>query len=379
VVCESKRIQFEPAGPRDAQHHRIVCRALALAVWLAAAGCSAELPEDIARAAGSARDVIVESAPADWAGMTATARGLKVALLGDQGVNVDAHRVLQLIAQERADGVIHMGDLAYEQGSPSEWDEQVTSVLGADFPYFAAIGNHDRDAWFEAPGFAALLLERLARVPDAQCFGDYGIHSSCSFRGLDFVLSGVGTFGDDHELFLEAALADSDAIFRLCIWHKNQRDMQVGEKPDEVGWEAYRICAKHGAAVITGHEHSYARSLTLSAIGDRDLGHGAIGVPERIELAPGNTVVVVNGLGGKTTRAWSPAHAEDTWWASIYARNYQLQNGVPHGKDAAIAYGALFVEFNVSNDPGVAKAYFKTVDGQIQDEFMLQALKPAPD
>jgi hypothetical protein len=362
---------------------RAVYRTLALASWLGAPGCSPKPGEDVERASGHARDMIadsaVSSAPAGSARQTAMARGLKVAFLGDQGVNSDARRVLQLIADEGADAVIHMGDLAYEQATPSEWDAQVTSVLGADFPYFVAIGNHDRDAWSGTTGFAALLLERLARVSGAQCVGDYGVNASCNFRGLHFVLSGIGTSGDDedHERFLDTALADSDAVFRLCIWHKNQHDMQVGEKQDEVGWNAYRICAAHGAAVITGHEHSYARSLTLSAIGDRDLGHGAFGTTERIELAAGNTLVVVAGLGGKTARAWSPAHEADTWWASIYARNFQLENGTLQGTAAEILYGALFVEFNVSDDPRMAKAYFKTVDGQIQDEFTLEVLKPA--
>ena len=36
-------------------------------------------------------------------------------------------------------------------------------------------------------------------------------------------------------------------------------------------------------------------------------------------------------------------------------------------------WGALFIEFNVDGDPYKAKAYFKTVAGDIIDEFTLIA------
>lgn len=213
------------------------------------------------------------------------------------------------------------------------------------------------------------MLARLARVPDAECSGEYGVDTLCRFRGLTFVLSGVGTYGTDHEAFLDSALAGSDAIFRLCIWHKNQHDMQVGAKTDEVGWPAYQICARHGVPVITGHEHSYARTRALAAIGDRGQEHGPLGVPERLELAPGRTFVVVAGLGGRSARSRTVDHATDTWWASIYAQDYQLQNGTLEGTETTIAYGALFIEFNVAAEPHTARGYFKTVDGVTHDSF----------
>jgi len=302
-------------------------------------------------------------------GLIATPAGLKVALLGDQGVDESARSVLQLIADEHADAVIHLGDLAYDEAAPSGWDQQIDAVLGTEFPYFGVIGNHDLGAWNGPDGFSARLLARLARVPDAQCTGEYGVNSVCRFRGLSFVLSGVGTYGADHEAFIESALAESTAIFRLCIWHKNQHDMQAGAKSDEVGWWAYQVCARHGVPVITGHEHSYARTQLLAAIGDRDRAHGALGVAERLELTPDRTFVVVAGLGGQSRRPRTDDHTNDTWWASIYAENYQLRNAVLEGTDATIAYGALFIDFNVDADPHLARGYFKTVDGQIHDSF----------
>lgn len=371
-----------PSATRHESSHEITRFSLAsalIAALVAGVGCT-PTSHDKPATPGPAGTQPVQGDPslgdagqpdgaADRGGLVATPAGLRIALLGDQGVGANAQSVLRLIANERADAIIHLGDLSYDEAAPSGWDQQIDDVLGANFPYFAVIGNHDVGIWQGPDGLAARLLARLARVPDAQCSGEYGVDTLCRFRGLAFVLSGVGTYGTDHEAFLDSALAGSDAIFRLCIWHKNQHDMQVGAKSDEVGWPAYQVCARHGVPIITGHEHSYARTRTLAAIGDRSQAHGALDVPDRLELAPGRTFVVVAGLGGESARSRTTDHATDTWWASIYARDYQLQNGTLQGTDPEIAFGALFIEFNVDADPHAARGYFKTVDGVTQDAF----------
>src|ERR1700754_4972994 len=50
---------------------------------------------------------------------------LKIALLGDQGVRADARAVLQLIVDEGADALIHLGDFAYSDGTAADWDAQL--------------------------------------------------------------------------------------------------------------------------------------------------------------------------------------------------------------------------------------------------------------
>jgi hypothetical protein len=298
-----------------------------------------------------------------------TQAGLKVALFGDQGVRASSRAVLQLIAREHADMVIHLGDLSYDEASPMVWEQQVDAVLGPDFPYFAVIGNHDIPSWFIQGGFAQRLAARLSRMNGAHCQGEYAINASCTFRGLHFVLSGVGTYGREHEPFLRNALDTSSAQHSLCVWHKNQRDMQVGGKIDEVGWQAYQICAEHGAPVITGHEHSYSRTYALSAVGDRKQRHGASGSASELLLGPGRTFVVVSGLGGESTRPFFPEHKADSWWASIYAGNFQVMNGETRGTKPNIDFGVLFISFAVDGDPARARAYFKTVGEEIADEF----------
>ena len=126
------------------------------------------------------------------AGVTPTDANLRVAFIGDQGLGPDSVAVLQLIADEGADFVVHNGDFDYAD-DPDAWDQQINDVLGADYPYFATIGNHDVQEW---EGYRAKIEERIARIDGAVCTGDeMGVVSACTYRGLFMVLSGVGTYG----------------------------------------------------------------------------------------------------------------------------------------------------------------------------------------
>jgi hypothetical protein len=200
------------------------------------------------------------------------------------------------------------------------------------------------------------------------------------------VLSGIGVEGttEEHERYLEETLTKNRHFpWKICAWHKNQRDMQGGMKRDEVGWRAYQICQNHGAMIITGHEHSYARTRTLSAVGQRELHHGAVGKANRLSLAPGKTFVTCSGLGGHSRRPWNcDQHADEKWWASVFSTNYTLRNGVVIGpkncaEDEAIydqengEFGALFIEFNNLGQENQARGRFVTTKGRVLDDYII--------
>jgi hypothetical protein len=42
--------------------------------------------------------------------------------------------------------------------------------------------------------------------------------------------------------------------------------MRVGGKGDEMGWSVYDTCRQQGAIIITGHEHTYHRTKTLTSM-----------------------------------------------------------------------------------------------------------------
>src|ERR1051325_11490632 len=103
--------------------------------------------------AQTASVVAQESPPADF----------KIAFIGDQGLGPNAVAVLNLIKLEGAQVVMHSGDLDYSD-NPAAWEAQINSVLGANFPYFVTIGNHDELKWAAAGGYQQLVESRFTRL-----------------------------------------------------------------------------------------------------------------------------------------------------------------------------------------------------------------------
>ena len=321
---------------------------------------------------------------------------LKVAFIGDSGYGPRTDRVLELIRQEGAHLVLHQGDLGYDEGNleaPVNWHSGIERILdaaveGGRFPYLYSVGNHDVRHWRQRtpPGYSRILQERVEGTPGLECTGDLGVKSSCTYQGLFMVLSGVGSIGQGHRQYLSEALEEGeDFLWRIASWHKNQQDMQAGGKRDDTGWGVYRDCQEAGAIIATGHEHSYSRSFTLTDLGNEEAGHGATGSPESVALGKGKTFVLVSGLGGKSGRDYHcEQHEDDTWWASIFTRNYWLMNGQvkekncsemdPESKQYArtvqeYADGALFITFNPGGQTHLARGEFLTVEGDRIDEF----------
>ncbi|MCB0167198.1 MAG: metallophosphoesterase [Anaerolineae bacterium] len=295
----------------------------------------------------------------------------KVAFIGDQGFGPDAQAVLDLIQSEGAAMVLHQGDFDYLD-NPDAWDQQITDSLGASFPYFASVGNHDVSQW---AGYQQKLQARLDSISEATCVGDLGINSACHYQGLFFILSGVGTLGSDHVSYLQEQLAADNSLWRICSWHKNQSAMQVGSKPDEVGWDAYEACREGGAIIATGHEHSYERTRTLSQIETQTVDPACEDDPATLDpdvcVSAGRTFVFVSGIAGFGTR--NQARCLPTTypygcageWAKIYTSDQSAQ------------YGALFITFHVDGDPRKAQGYFKNIDGEIIDSFTISATSPS--
>ena len=307
---------------------------------------------------------------------TVPPENFKVAFIGDQEINANAEAVLQLISDEGADMVIHLGDFGYgnetDPQTAIDWDAQVTSILGASYPYFGAVGNHDNGNWST---YQTLFEDRLALVPGASCTGDYGVEAACTYQGIFFILSGIGTRAslpsDDpaHLTYLANELAADDSIWSICAWHKNQTAMQVGFKLNEVGWGAYDTCRQEGAIIATGHEHSYSRTMTLTSM-QNQLTTPLWPNADEVSVGNGNTFAFVSGLAGRSIRNQdrclpiAPPYGCNGEWASIYT------------SDQSATYGAMFIEFHVDGDPRKANGYFKDINLNVIDTFTIYAAPP---
>lgn len=236
-----------------------------------------------------------------------------------------------------------------------------------DIPWLAVVGNHDTDAW---AGYRQVIDEQLAKFTAATCTGEPGVQHACTFRGVHVVLSGIGLMGSGHEDFVEAQLAASRHVWRLCGWHLNQRDLQLGDKGDGTGWAVHQLCQARGGIIVNGHEHSYGRTLTLTDVGNTAAGHGATGPWDELRVALGATHVIVSGAGGQSLRSYlASEHDDDTWWSSGYARNVRIDDGVRTEGLNLPAAGVVFLELGVDGDPRKARGKYQLVDGEVIDEW----------
>ena len=308
----------------------------------------------------------------------------KVAFIGDTGFNNNFTSVLNLIKSENAQAVMQQGDFDYAY-NPAGWWGRIDSVLGANFPYFVSVGNHDQLSWNEGCGdpdgcYAKFQKDRLARigvVPDSPDLNDQMY--SVTYKGLRMVfvgLAGNSQGTSTYAPFIQNQLQSSNNIWKVCSWHKNQNTMQVGSKTDEMGWAVYEMCRQQGAIIATAHEHTYHRTKTLTNIQGLTIDtaqHPIVGgVPSNqnsVLVAPGKTFVLVSGLGGNgprnqdrclpTTYPYAGGAGCNYIWASIYTTD---QGG-------SSPFGALFITFNVGGNPNKATGYFKNVAGQVVDQF----------
>lgn len=293
-----------------------------------------------------------------------------VAFVGDIGINNDSRSVLSLVKQEASAAVI-LGDFDYDD-RPDLWSKMLDEQVGRTFPLMMLIGNHDEKKWSE---YLADIKSRLARTPAITCRGDIAVMSVCAYRDVRVVITapGISSLETDSAVYADYIKTEGEklgkATWNLCAWHKNQRRMQVGTKQDETGWETYEACNALGFPIMTAHEHSYARSFLFGDVKKQELTrHESIALNanaglkeaktiDHLKLVPGKTFVTVSGLGGHSIRAQT---RKDAWWSSIYT---STQGAKP---------GALFCAFNYKGDTKRALCYFKNIDGEVKDVFLME-------
>lgn len=283
-----------------------------------------------------------------------TVASTKVAFIGDQGNNSNSQAVLTLVANEGTDLLLIQGDLGYAANSAVTWDANLTNTLGENFPVLAVVGNHEN---FEWPTYKRLIKDRIDRIPALSCTGDTGVKALCQFDNIEVVqvASGItevaGVSPDDNYAeYIRSSYASefSDRRWRICSWHKTQKDMQAASKGDSTGWEIYDACLDAGSIIAMAHAHSYSRTHLLSSFGEKTV----VSESSDMILKPGQSFAFVSGLGGRDV---VPQENGGDWFASIYTAS----QGATHG--------ALFCDFEIST----ADCYFKAIDGAIPDKFTL--------
>ena len=277
-----------------------------------------------------------------------TSNGVKIAFIGDTGTGSNFQNVLNLIKQEGAELTVVAGDTSYDRSRDDKWDSMVRNTLGSSDPALVVAGNHD----YEDSNFGDVRSygeARLNQASNVNCSGSYAEKMTCRYKNIYLVMSAIGSGGSrsSHESYISDQIRNAPAgAWRICAWHKNQRDMQVGGKSDEVGWTAYETCRQQGAIISTGHEHSYSRTHLLSDMSEKSISSTS----STFTVAEGKTFAFVSGLGGIGIR---DQERSGNWWAKVYTSTQNAR------------YGAMFGTFYEDR----ADFYFKNINGQVIDQF----------
>ena len=291
---------------------------------------------------------VTQSGASLLGGSVVTEPNLRIAFIGDVGNGPNQRAVLNLIKSEGAQAVLHQGDFDYH-GDPIGFWSSIDDILGANFPYFVSVGNHDVDNWptTAKPSYARIQFDRMTRIgitPDSLELNNEMY--SLVFKGLKVVFVGEQKGAGDsvYAPYIRSQLKSDNHTWRVCSWHRNMSAMQVGDKTDDMGWGVYEACRENGAIIATAHEHSYERTKTLTSMSNQTVDPDSPD-PNRVVAAPGRTFSFVSGLGGESIRVqkrcWptAPPYGCKGEWAKIYTSNQNAQ------------YGALFIVFNVNGDP----------------------------
>jgi hypothetical protein len=313
---------------------------------------------------------MVYGTPAPW---ETTPPNTLIAFVGDVALPEDGAatgQLYDLIRQEGAHALVIQGDLDYVD-CPGAWDELLTRHFGESFPVFPVAGNHDVPVWSE---YSQLIARRWERANVTTCAGLAGRAHTCTFRGIVMVQVAAGIFSAPHAggpspmadldlaPFLTQQLAAHRSRWQIGSWHKNQADMQTGGKVDETGWEVYEACRSVGAFIATGHEHSYARTRLLDSFRPKIDVSSARGANDSfLPLAPGQTAVFCNGLGGRSVRDNEMCGDNRCPWFA------KLDNS----DTGAAAAAALFCNYHHAGNPNWARCYLKDIRNRIRDEFII--------
>ena len=302
----------------------------------------------------------------------------------------------QLIAKEGAEAIVLSGDFDYLD-CPGAYDALLTKYLGANYPVFAVVGNHDAHKYME---YSHQIAARLERAGITSCVGEVGVQTVCTYKGIVIAQTSPGVFESYRTAdvqtapWLERTLASLPSRWQVCSFHKNMRRMQTGDKTDETGWGVYDACRERGAMIATGHEHrsaaqrvdsrlsrvevltllvfhfcspfcfSYARTFEILNF-EQQIIETNVSLPGLLRLRPGRSFAFCNGLGGRSVREQIQCTAPNScpWFAHM--------ENAGTGAKAEV----LFCRYNIRGNPDQGNCYLKDVadvgTDRVRDSFTL--------
>jgi hypothetical protein len=213
-----------------------------------------------------------KTAPAPGTGAT-----VRFLAFGDSGGGGSDQAALRdQMATVPFDFIIHTGDIAYENGTRAEFEQNFFKPY-ADylkyFPVFPASGNHEYSTEDAAPFREAFVLPENG-APD-------GTERWYSFDWGDvhFVALDTERSGAVQAAWLDADLTANTRPWTIVYWHKPP--FSSGEHGNDAGAQTYFVPLMekhHVPLVLNGHDHDYERTKPQNGVVYVVTGGGGRGV-----------------------------------------------------------------------------------------------------
>lgn len=264
-------------------------------------------------------EVLVDGAPVAtgltfqtaWQGAE---RPIRILAFGDSGnASPEQLAVRDAFMQREFDLFLHLGDMAYGEGTFVQFEERVFGVY-RDFmhrvPSFPTIGNHEYNTDNGQPYLDVYyLFEQALRETDQERYYsfDYGNVHFVSLDSNDEMLLPIQldldeAIDDDMIDWLRTDLSRSDATWKIAFFHHPPFSLYA-DRGDNAGVLNQIIPALREGEVdliLVGHDHHYVRSLPIR--GDCPVPGGEGAIP---------FIIVGSGGAGLTTFA-----DEDDWYVA---------------------------------------------------------------
>ncbi len=265
---------------------------------------------------------------------------MRLWVVGDSGTGGSAQRdvrdaMLRFVGQRPPDLFLHMGDMAYNSGTDSEFQQNFFAIYQDILritPCWPTLGNHEgqsADSGTQSgPYYDAYVLPKggeaggVASGTEAYYSFDYGhVH----FIVLDSHDSSRSTTGP-MLTWLKADIAATKQPWLIAYWHhppytKGSHDSDTESQLREMRERALPILEAGGVdLVLGGHSHIYERSYLLHGAYDTpttaagkivDQGDGKLegtGPYQKIAAGTKGAVYVVAGHGGASLSQASRPH-----------------------------------------------------------------------
>lgn len=315
---------------------------------------------------------------------------VKVALLGDTGAGVNFGNILKMAASEKANVIMINGDLGYDE-TYAAWKARVQASINTnDIAVIGSLGNHDverSNAQNYINAFLSFRSDKNALTTICTGRGSLvegkdiaGVDEVCTFGNVSIISNGIGQVLTTK--YLEDRLENKlktipNTQWKLVGYHYSLASMNPGIKGDQATYRFFDLIRQSGAIGAQAHTHSAMATCPIVSpfkLGSAVQCHQDFSDLNERFILPGTGVYVDSSLGGKEVRererCANPTESNCKHMIDIISKEgYTRVDGIK--KTNFNRFGALFMVFNVGGDPAKARAYYKSLDGQIIFSFNL--------